>query len=176
MKEKAILFAALLALNAVSENTKYGIGVGVNAVYTNVIFAKVPSLSFYVVKEACIHDISAEYTACTIFVEPYEEMALIYSYLRYLPSKYFLLGPSIGVLFSEYQKWSLTQDAHGFAHETWDIREGRYFFGIKGMIKICKNHFGLTISDRLMFGDSRINGPIKIGVSNLLGAGLISVL
>jgi len=196
MKEKAMLFAVLLALNAISENTEFGIGVGLNAVYTNVNFAPVPSLSFYLLKETCIHDLSAEYTRTKNDVEPEEETALIYSFLRYLPFKYFLQrgeldslgpskkgmitihflsGPSIGVLFSDYQNRS--------SAITWDNRCGRYFFGMKGMIKICQNHFGLTISDRLMLGVSRRNGPMpgigwrfQIGVSNLLGAGLIIVL
>jgi hypothetical protein len=172
LKRSKTIFMFLIITYATAANNRFGIGGGINLVNTNAQYSPVPSVCINIMNDKSIHEIAGEYTRSANVID---ETAIVYSYLRFIHSKYFLLGPSLGLLFSEYQEEYMTQGMFG-PEQHYHTKGGIYFFGIKGMMKISSRHFGVNISDRILIGMQYVNKQNSLGLSNLFGAGFFIVL
>lgn len=159
-----LVFICLYSVSLFAGDIKCGLSGTVNMVSSNGFFAPVPSVSISIVKKKSIHDISGEYFRSA---NETDEAGVCYSYLRYLVPDYVLLGPSAGIVYSEENKGSSLYSS--------GIKQGIYFLGAKGMLKLGNKEVALIIQERLLFGFKHIYGKDSMGINNLIGAGAILV-
>jgi hypothetical protein len=179
MNKKVIIFLILLLSSSFSEKRSFGFGFNLNTIYANAMFFPVPSMSLYIMNSPSSQILEIEYAKLGTFSETPEgyllsgernfDLALTYSYLRNI-SKHLSIGPTIAIQLTNHQAYPpglSIEDNKGYIS-----KEGIYFLGLKGIIILKKNHFGITLNERLLCGLSIVESTEKLGVSNSLGLGL----
>jgi hypothetical protein len=148
------LFYSLLGIVSIiyAGNQNYAFDASIGMANNDIMYAPIPSMSFYWLKPKGDHELSAEFMTQTknssSQQEIYHVVGIGYSFLFELPVKYLFAGPTIGVFSYEYEKHLYAVDGGYWETDS----QGNYFFGGKIALIFGKENIRFKIQDRILLG------------------------